>query len=67
MKTFTFNCEGCDSCGNYATSTQIFTHDTEEEARRELISLLNSAFDFRPRRLTLVESTEWESSPFDFS
>jgi len=66
MKWYTFCCEGIDNYGYSTAITQKFADETEEQARREVIHLVNGMFGFYPRKLTLLESKDYEVSPFDF-
>lgn len=63
---YTFICEGIDSNGNETIIEQEFIHQTEEQARRELVHTLNHLHRFRPRKLKLKRINEWEPSPFFF-
>lgn len=63
---FMFICEGIDRNGSYVEFEQEFIHQTEEEARRELVHTLNHLYNFYPRKLKLKQIHEWEPSPFFF-
>lgn len=58
MKHYFFSCEGTDSYGYPGVSTQNYVHESEVEARREIIHILNS-MDFYPRKITLLKTEEW--------
>lgn len=64
--TFTFICEGIDCNGRHVELEQDFIHQTEEQARRELVHTLNHLHHFYPRKLKLEKINEWEPSPFFF-
>lgn len=66
LYSFTFMCEGIDYNGNLSIIEQEFIHETEEQARRELVHTLNHIKKFRPKKLKLVQVKEWEPSPFRF-
>jgi len=67
MKHYFFRCEGLDGFGYPAVTTQSFIHESEEQARREVIHNLSSMFDFFPKKVTLLKVESWEPSPFDYS
>lgn len=63
---FTFICEGKDSHGKELVIQQEFIHESEEQARRELIHTLNHLYNFYPRKIKLEQINIWEPSPFFF-
>lgn len=66
MNKYHFECEGTDANGKKTVTVQYFIHETEEEARRELVHTLNHLFQFYPRKLRLLRMSKWEPSPFLF-
>lgn len=54
MRHFYFACDGINKDGYNDTLDQDFIHFTEEEARRGVIYNLNELYEFRPRKLTLI-------------
>jgi hypothetical protein len=65
-KFFKFRCEAIDRNGLQINNIQEFIHETEEQARRELIHTLNSLHGVYPRKLDLITIANWEPSPFYF-
>lgn len=55
MTLFVFGCEG-----SKGFIEQEMICEIEEDARRETIYILNSLYDFYPRKLTLLRSEPWE-------
>ena len=66
MYLYTFIVEGRDSCGNPFVREQEFIHETEEQARRELVHTLNHLYRLFPRKIALQRIVDWEPSPFFF-
>lgn len=59
---YTFCCEGLDSNKQSFVNEREFIHYTEEEARRELIFILNSMFGYYPKKITLLRKELWDTS-----
>lgn len=64
---FVFHCEGKTDQGHYFVIEQEFIHDTELEARREVIFNLNNMYQYYPKKLTLLRKEKWEKPIWDLS
>lgn len=59
--TFYFACEGRKD-GQTAYTEQDYTHEDEEQARRELVHTLNHLHHFYPRKITLLKVEEFKQN-----
>jgi len=66
MFLYTFMVEGKDDTGLLCIREQESIHETEEQARRQLIHTLTHLHRFFPRKITLQRIADWEPSPFFF-
>jgi hypothetical protein len=63
---FSFVCEGTYSDGTLATREHDYIHQTEFEARREVIHALIGLYNFYPKKISLKQTKVWSPSPFFF-
>lgn len=61
MIKFYFACEGMQE-GQQSYMEQEYNHYSEEQARRELIHVLNEIMGFYPRKITLIRQEKAEDN-----
>ncbi len=61
MYTFYFACDGKKD-GYPSYTEQKYTHETEEQARRELIYILNGLHNFNPKKIKLIKIEKFEEN-----